>query len=79
MSDWTNVYVQPEIGGDYLLDGGTGSGGLGEFACSVFSPNALPTKGAKYRISAVPDGGMDPMDWVAVCKFAGTVSRFDEN
>ncbi len=78
MPDWENVSVQPEQGGEYLLQGGTGSGGEATFACSPFDPQNLPTVDVEYYISATPEGGVDAMTWVAMCTFAGVTSEFQE-
>lgn len=76
-TDWTDVSVQPLSGGGFLLEGGTGSGTMTQFACSPFDPDNLPVVGQQYLISATPDGAIDPIEWDATCSFAGTTSQFD--
>lgn len=71
MSRWTNVNVFPTTGGNALLDHGTGSGTMGQFAFSKF-PHG------RYAISAVPDDAVFPIDWHSICTFSGEVSEFKQ-
>ncbi|QLF69780.1 hypothetical protein FE840_009615 [Peteryoungia desertarenae] len=79
MNDWTKVSVFPVTGGNALLDNGTGSGTMAEFACSTFPNDSLPAAGTDYTISAIPPDAVDPMDWTATCSYSGTISVFTQS